>query len=181
MNREETLEIMAVLRGAYPQFYRSTDKQEAKDIVALWESMFSQDDARLVAAAVKALIESDEKGFPPHIGAVKAKLRLLTEKDDLTEGEAWSLVSRALRNGCYGAAEEFAKLPPLVQKAVGDPSQLREWAMVDSQTVESVIASNFQRSYRRIAERDTAWRRLPPDVRALAESVQLKALPEADP
>ena len=37
--------------------------------------MFSAEDAAVVAAAVKSLIETDEKGFPPNIGQVKAKVR----------------------------------------------------------------------------------------------------------
>jgi len=34
---------------------------------------------------------------------------------------------------------------------VGSPNQLRAWALMDEETVQSVVASNFQRSYKAIA------------------------------
>lgn len=151
MDRSEVLKIMSVLRGAYPAFYRNIDRKEAEATVGLWEDMFKHDEYPLVAAAVKALIESDNKGYPPHIGAVKAKLRLITGGDEMTEAEAWEVVSRALRNSTYGSREEFEKFPTIIKRLVGSPAQLREWGMMDSETVHSVVASNFQRSYKAIA------------------------------
>lgn len=85
MDRTEVLKIMAVLRGAYPQFYRDISRREAEDTVNLWAEMFSTDSYPEVAAAVKSLIEGDKRGFPPHIGAVKAKL--LEVKRALPAGE----------------------------------------------------------------------------------------------
>lgn len=167
MDRTETLKIMAVLRGAYPAFYRDMGRKEADSIVALWSEMFSREPYPLVSAAVKSLIEGDEKGFPPTIGQVKGKLRLLTGPQEMTGNEAWSLVSQAVRNSLYGSEEEFAKLPPSVQKVVGHPSVLREWAMLDIGELQTVVSSNFQRSYRAVAAREQELAKLPPDVREL--------------
>ena len=134
------------------------------------------------AAAVKALIESDEKGFTPHIGAVKAKLRLITGSDDLTEAEAWGIVAKAIRNSAYGAREEFEKFSPIIKRIVGSPSQLREWGMMDSETVHSVVASNFQRSYKAIAQRERELAKLPPDVKAIIGNLKCAhELPEKKP
>lgn len=182
MDRTDVLKIMSVLRGAYPSFYRNIDRKEAEATVGLWADMFANDEYLLVAAAVKALIESDDKGYPPHIGAVKAKLRLITGEDEMTEAEAWGIVAKALRNSIYGAEEEFRKFPPVIKRIVGSPAQLREWGMMDSETVHSVVASNFQRSYKAIAQREREIAKLPPDVKALvgklADGKKLDALPE---
>lgn len=171
MTREEVIKIMSVLRGAYPQFYRNISKTEALDTIALWCDMFQDDEASLVAAAVKSVIEADEKGFPPSIGQVKAKMRLFTQKEGLTEAEAWGIVSKAVRNGFYGAKEEFEKMPPVIQRIVGSPSQLKEWAMMDSETLHSVVASNFQRSYKAIAARENEIAKLPADVKGLVQKI----------
>lgn len=165
MERSDVLKIMAVLRGAYPQFYRDISRTEAEDTVNLWADMFKADDPALVAAAVKSVIEGDEKGFPPTIGQVKAKLRLITGNREMTEAEAWELVAKAVRNGLYGAAEEFEKFPPIIRRIVGSPNTLREWARMDTDTVHGVVASNFQRSYRAISAREKEIRALPADVR----------------
>lgn len=172
MNKTEVLKIMSILRGAYPQFYRDVSREEAASTVGLWEDMFKNDDYQIVAAAVKALIESDEKGYPPHIGAVKAKIRLLTGKEEMSEAEAWGIVARALKNSLYGAKEEFEKFPPIIRRIVGSPNQLREWGMMDSETVHSVVASNFQRAYRTISKREQELSKISPDVRNIIGAME---------
>lgn len=171
MERSDVLKIMAVLRGAYPQFYRDISRQEAEDTVALWLDMFRRDNPSLVGAAVKSIIEGDEKSFPPTIGQVKAKMRLLTAREEMTEAEAWGIVSKAIRNGTYGAAEEFEKFPPILKRIVGSPNMLREWARMGSDTVHSVVASNFQRSYRAVSAREREIAKLPPDVREIVQQI----------
>lgn len=165
MDRTDVLQIMAVLRGAYPQFYRDISRKEAEDTVNLWQSMFSEDDPMVVGAAVKAIIVSDPREFPPNIGIVKEKMRELTSCKELSEAEAWSLVSKAVRNSIWDAKVEFEKLPTDCQRLVGSPSQLRDWAMMDSDTLHSVVASNFQRSFRVIQKRNREEAKLPSDVK----------------
>lgn len=92
---------------------------------------------------------------------------MISAGDEMTEAEAWGIVAKALRNSAYGSREEFDKFPPVIKRIVGSPSQLREWSMMDSETVHSVVASNFQRSYKAIAQREKELAKLPPDVKAL--------------
>lgn len=185
MTLEETGIVMDILTTAYPHFYSGPNAPDMVKAIRLWREMFARDDVALVAAAVKGLIESDSKGYPPHIGAVKAKLRLITGGDEMTEAEAWGIVAKALRNSTYGSKEEFEKFPPTIKRLVGSPQQLREWASMDSETVHSVVASNFQRSYKAIAQREREIAKLPPDVRAIAGKIadgkRLDALTEKRP
>lgn len=170
MNRTETLQVMAVLKAAYPNFYRDMTRQEAEGVVALWESLFDEP-VEIVAAAVKALIVTDRKGFPPHIGAVKEKIQQLTQPELMTEQEAWTLVSNALCNSTYNSQQEFDRLPPIVQRLVGSPKQLREWAMLDTSQVQTVVASNFMRSYRARSTSERDYLALPDEIKALASSI----------
>ena len=178
MTRQETGIIMDILTAAYPRFYSSTTGPDMRNAIKLWADMFAHDEVALVAAAVKSVIESDEKGFPPTIGQVKAKLRLLTAKPEMTEAEAWGLVARAIRNGLYGAEEEFEKFPPVVQRIVGSANTLREWARMDTETVHSVVSSNFQRSYRAISAREREINALPAEVRSLVQRIGTGPEPE---
>ena len=171
MNRTEVVSILAVLKTAYPNFYRSMSREDAKAAVDLWLDLFADDPAPLVGAAVKALISTDLKGYPPHIGAVKEKLRQLTTPPQETEAQAWSRVHWAICRGLYHAEQDFKNLPPLLQQLVGSPGQLRDWAELDSETVNSVVASNFQRAYRARAAQQAQWDALPEDVRAMARSL----------
>lgn len=167
MTREETTAIMGVLKTAYPNFYRDMGRKDALETIALWAEMFRDDPAELVSAAVKALIATRTDGWPPNIGEVKAKMQTISEPQALSEGEAWALVEKACRNGIYGYKEEFAALPPVVQKAVGTANQLREWAIMDADELKTVVASNFQRSFRTIQKRDREMALMPAEVRAV--------------
>lgn len=171
MTREETLDLLSVLKAAYPNFYRDMTRKDADHVIELWFEMFKDEPAGLVALAVKRHIATDTKGFPPHIGAIKDAIVKIQQPDEMTELEAWGLVQKALRNGYYGAQEEFDKLPPVVQRLVGSPNQLREWAQMDAETVSSVIASNFQRSYKARAANEREYLALPADVKGAMEQI----------
>lgn len=165
MTFEETLAIMSVLKAAYPNYYKDMKRSEAESIVSLWAEMFKDEPAELVAVAVKAHIANDKKGFPPHIGAIKDAIIKIAQPKEMTEIEAWALVQSACRNAIYGAAEEYKKLPEVLQRLVGSPQQLKEWAMMDADVVHSVVASNFQRSYKVRAASEREVLALPSDVR----------------
>lgn len=184
MTREETLAIMGVLKAAYPSYYKDMKRSDANGIVDLWTAMFADDAVEVVAAAVKAHIATDTKGFPPHIGVIKDAIVKLTQPKELelTEQEAWSLVNKATRNGTWAAQEEFEKLPEVLQRLVGSPSQLKEWAAMDADVVASVVASNFQRSYKARISYERERLALPEDIKQtmemLGDGMALKRLAE---
>ena len=179
MTREETIKILSVLRGAYPGFYRDIGRKDAEATISLWGSMFEEEPYELVGAAVKAFIAGDSKGFPPAIGQIKERVRKLTSGPEMTEAEAWSYVSKALRNSAYGSEEEFRKLPPEVQAVVHDPGQLREWATLDAEEVQTVVSSNFQRSFRAKQEATKEYMALPSEVKRLMLSAGFRDDPTA--
>lgn len=172
MTLQETGIIMDILSCAYPRFYADVGREDQYKTMSLWAEMFAEDDVKIVAAAVKALIVSDEKGFPPHIGAVKARIRQLTTPPEITEGEAWALVSMAAKRlDWLNPHREWDKLPEDVRRAIGDISVLVEWAKTDSDTFSTVIASNFQRSYRARRASQREHDALPKDVKKMLQEV----------
>ena len=181
MTRDDTIDLLAVLKAAYPNFYRGMTAKEANGVVDLWHEMFKDQPVQIVGMAVKALIATDTKGFPPHIGAVKDAIRKLTQPQEMTEIEAWNIVRNAIRSYSWDAKEQFDKLPPVLQQLVGSPRQLVEWGQMDAETVSSVVASNFQRSYKARAANEREFLALPTDVKEamqqIAAGTALPALP----
>ena len=167
MNREETIQVLSILRAAYPKFYAGMRKQELEGIVSVWNEMFTEP-YPVVVTAIKSLIQTDEDGFPPVIGKVKSKIRLMTQPDIMSEQEAWNLVVKAVSNSTYNSEEEFEKLPKIIQKLVHAPSQLRQWAMTDTEDLQTVIASNFMRSYRDKAKAVRDVQNLPQEAQEIA-------------
>lgn len=172
MTISQTAQMMAILRAAYPRFYIGMTDEDAEAALNLWHGFFADDDASLVSDAVKAFIANDTKGFPPSIGQIREKLDTINQAVngfELTPQSAWGLVKRAMKDSAYHAAERFAELPEVVREVVGSPSQLHDWAISDDGVSESVLASNFQRSYAARAEQHRTIRRMPGDVRARIE------------
>lgn len=168
MTFEETGTILDILSGAYPNFHGG------ENTLKVWYDIFGDYDVRIVAAAVKSFISSDEKGFPPVPGQIMGKLRLITEQGTDTEMEAWGKVLKAISRGIYNAKEDFERFPEEIQRIVGSPNQLKEWAIMDSDIVNSVIASNFQRSYRAKMKQKAEFDALPPDVKQLVSAISGK-------
>lgn len=96
----------------------------------------------------------------------------MTQPQELNEMEAWSLVYRAICNSTYNSVSEFEKLPPLVQKAVGLPDSLREWAMTENLNKEVVMA-NFQKAYKAELHRHEELQKMPQNVRNLIEKANV--------
>ncbi len=167
MTREETKKILMMVQASYPNF-NPPDKTVTVDT---WFLLLKDNEYLAIQQALMAYITTDTSGFAPSIGQLLDKLHTIQSPQELNEMEAWSLVSKALRNGYYGAVEEFNKLPPLVQKAVGSPDNLRNWSQTDTNSIENVVQSNFMRSYRLVVNRENEIKKMPADVRTLIEDV----------
>lgn len=166
MNVNETLKILSVLKANYPNFYKGMSKIDAEAQVSLWSEMFEDTPYELVGIAVKSYIATDVNGYPPNIGKIKEHIKSLSRPDnELSEQEAVNLIMKALKNSNYGAEEEFNKLPSILQKLVGSPNMLREWAMMDIATVNSVVSSNLMRSFKSIKETERVQQSLPSSIK----------------
>lgn len=166
MTREETVKIIRIICGSFPNF-KPSDLSETVDI---WNMMLDEYTYNQIAGALKSYILADSTGFAPSIGQLIAKVKTIEEPAQLNETEAWGLVSKAIRNGYYGAVEEFSKLPPLVQKAVGTPDNLRNWSQTNLESVETVIQSNFLRAYRVEAQMEAEISKMPSDIKTMIEN-----------
>ena len=159
----ETGKLIAVIAEVYPRFL---DGRNVPSTVMIWQKVIANESYREVEAAFVPFGSTDENGFPPAPGASRALLgRLQQPEGERTETEAWSLVQKATRNSIYNSKKEFAALPEEIQRSVGSAATLREWAIMDSDTLNTVVASNFMRGYKARAGHVREVQKLPPAVR----------------
>ena len=164
MNVTEAKKIIASMIVSYSN-YKPTDVDYAATI---WADILSEYTYEQVDGALRLFIMSDKSGFAPSIGQLVDKIHTMTQPQELNEMEAWSLVSKAIRNSGYNSADEFTKLPPIAQKAVGLPGQLRTWAL-DENYNEEVVSSNFIKCYRNELTRQRELQKMPQNVRNIIE------------
>lgn len=156
MDRNEAKKILMIVKSAYPNW----KPDNITFTINLWATFLKKYEYKTVESALVSYIETDKTGFAPSIGQIIDKIYIPEDAKELNDMEAWALVSKALRNGYYGADEEFSKLPELVKEAVGTPSNLRNWAMSDNRSVETVIQSNFIKVYQQVKTKYRDKRRL---------------------
>jgi hypothetical protein len=153
MNKEETKQILTVLRINYPHSFKNLTNEETFQFLDLWSEAFKNDDASLVATAVKSIIYSDTREFAPNIGQVKAKMFELSGITQMDVGEAWQKVMRNISCNPQYARENYEKLPANIQKALGSYGVLKEIGYMDD-TAVSFARRDFEKRFAQVLEEE---------------------------
>ena len=114
MTREDVQDLLAMVQATYPN-YNPPSRTAAVNAWTMALEEYSKDE---IAMAFKVYMQTNTSGFAPAPGQLIDKIHSITKPQELNEMEAWALVSKAIRNSAYNSVEEYAKLPPVVQKAV---------------------------------------------------------------
>ena len=174
MTVNDARKIIAVMLVSYPNF----KPIDTELMATTWADMLNEYSYEQVSVALKCYITTDTSGFAPSIGQLIDKLKTVEQPQELNELQAWGLVRKAINNSGYHSEEEFAKLPPLVQKAVGTPGQLKQWGLSDIESIETVAQSTFMRTYRAVAKREDEVSRMPIEIRKLIKQNEPKIMIE---
>jgi len=173
MTREETKKLLLTIEAAFPNF-----KPENPTLtVDTWHWALEEYPAPAVKASLQIYLKTNKSGFAPSVSQLIDGMHKPKDQDRMTEGEAWYLVKKAIADSNYNAKERFEELPPEVQRAVGGHEMLRQWAMTDSDEVNTVIMSNFQRTYKAVLSQQEYADRVPEAisdmVKQLADQARL--------
>lgn len=168
MTREEFKILVKGMKAVYTEPSFIPD-QHAFDV---WYEMLNDLDYNLASNAIKKHMMNNEK--VPKVSHIRQEATSFKKdkSEELNEMAAWGMVQKALRRCGYYAEEEFEKLPPVVQKAIVSPGQLKEWATmedIDGRAL-NVMQSNFMRTFRVEQERQKEKDKLSPDLSKLIDS-----------
>lgn len=169
MTREETKELLMMIKAIYPNF--SIKPEEMTATINAWHLMLSEYPIEGINAALQIYVKTNNTGFAPSVSQIIGCMHKPSEIEQLSEGEAWAMVKKAIQDGNYHSEERFNELPPIVQKAVGGSNMIRQWAMSDTDEVNTVIASNFQRTYRAILGKQEFGERVPEQLQDLVKGI----------
>lgn len=148
MNKKESLMILSVLQAVYPAGFKDSSDEDKIALANLWARIFKNVNYEDVSNAVDTVIATNKTNFPPSPGLVMDQVIKNTSDSGMNEMEAWNLVYKAIKRSAWYAEKEFKKLPEQLRRCVGSPEMLKSWSGMPIDTVNSVIQSNFMRSYR---------------------------------
>jgi hypothetical protein len=177
MNKQETVKLISVIKVAFPFWGSKLSQEELKMTVELWHDMLNEHEYPVVMSAIKTII-AIKKDFPPTIAEVIEKCQYLLSGGNtgFTEVEAWALVKKAIRNSAYNCIGEFEGLPDVVKKAIRRPEVLRDWSQLETSEVDTVISSNFMRSYKVALKDHKEYQQVPQSVKNLIDGMAAKMI-----
>lgn len=158
MTKDEFKILVKGMKAVYAQPTFIPDN----DAFNIWYELLKDIDYKTCAVAVQTYMSTEK--FPPTIADIREKAANNAKVNELSEAEAWDKVRNAISRSAYYADYEYMNLPDDIKRAVGSPSQLRIWA-TDTEFNDSVIQSNFLRSYRAVKNRADTLSRLPMSIR----------------
>jgi hypothetical protein len=168
MERDEIIEMLAILKLAYPAYYAKIDGNQSESVIKLYEKMFARDDTEIVMMAVKECIET-HTGYPPDVATIKKIMHsfLAVINDEKTPQQLWAMYRKALDDGFNREAPAFNALPSVLKEFAGSPGGMREHSLMDGDTFNSVVYSNFLKQVAIFQEREHYIAVLPESIRAI--------------
>lgn len=85
--------------------------------------------------------------------------------------ELWRKVVGAVCDSYYHAKQRFDELPPVCQRFVGGPSELRRMGQMDEDTLMTVTRGQFMRRVESLLEWEKVMADTPPEVLRLVQGI----------
>lgn len=171
MTRDECKKIIAVIAATYPKF----EYDDPVLTVDSWYFFLKEYSYEDICMAMKIFVTTENSPYFPSPSQLIGQINKVKSLTNPQEVDVWREVRPAIRNGLYHFEEEFNKLSPMAKKMVGDPAQLREWAMLPSEDIDTVVQSNFKKRYETMTKRDAELNSMPTEVKKMLSAVNVTA------
>lgn len=162
MNIKETGELLAIIKEAYPNFFK--DQNDPGPTVKVWNSFLCDLGAELALTAIQKHIAISK--FPPTIADIRHQAFEITRGDSLTADEAWGMVLEAVHKfGHYQAIDGLMSLPPKIRSV----ARSMGWDALCMAEIDKigVERGQFIKLYNSKVERDMEIEMLPPKLREI--------------
>lgn len=174
VTRNETIKLVALLAANYKSIDdKVRDKEKAGMLVGLWHECLGDLDFELCMFAVKKAIMSSS--FPPTIHDIRSAATSIVrpQEEDKTAIEYWNEAYKMIRKGSYMTTEEFEKHSDVVKRFFGSVAQVKELALTDADTVNTVTKGQFLKQIDVIQEREKEMELLPAAMRDTISNLKI--------
>lgn len=159
MSKQETIKVITLLAGNYNSISEKS-KEQKNMMIETWFACLGDLDYELVLQAVKKTII--ESPYPPTIHEIRKNAIIISNPThEKTAIEAWNEALKMISKGGYMTQEEFEKASPQVKRFFGSVNQVKQLAMVDTETINTVTKGQFLKQYETLMQREQEKRLLP--------------------
>lgn len=169
MNKQETIQVITLLAGNYDSIAKK-DKTQKELMIHTWQACLGDLDYQLVLQGVKkAIIESP---YPPTVHEIRKNVvEMIKPTTAKSAIEAWNEAHTMICNGIYMTQEQFELASPEVQQFFGNVKQVKELALCDPHTTNTVVKGQFLKQYDIIIEREKQQKLLPASMKELVNKL----------
>ena len=173
MKKSETIQIISLLAGNYESIANKSDKQKSL-MINSWQECLKDLDYPVVLQSIKKIMI--ESVYPPTIADIRKNVVDIINPIEYDPLEAWNECYSMISRGNYMTQEEFEQYSPVCKKFIGSINQLRNYAMVETDTINTVVKSNFLKQYEILKNRERQESVLPIDMKEKMFELQRQAI-----
>lgn len=153
MTKEETRNILTLLKVNYPQSYNNMTAPQKQAMLELWSKAFAKVPYHNVLQAVETIIVTDTREFAPNVGQVmNMVIGQNTEDSQLEAEKAWDEVKRLVKeHGCDYINEFYDQLPETTRRTISKDG-IRAIGMNGPEDNERFTKPQFIKTYKAIKE-----------------------------
>ena len=169
MEREEVKKLLMTLDVTYSNF--KLDPATLSFTVDSWLMFLGAYDTNEIMVALKTFINTSNSPFAPAPSELIGLINTPNELAEIEGAKAWDMVRKAIGRSTYNSLEEFNKLPPEIQRAVGSAETLHCWATNEYYS-DSTTMKEFLMNYNTVLKRNRTEKRLPTEARLKLEQIR---------
>lgn len=165
MSEHEFSILVASMKSVYtdPKFIPD------KFAVKTWYALLKDIDYQKAADALQRYMSTNP--YPPTPAGIREMSVKNEEYLEENELEAWGIVYKAICNSGYNYDSEFEKLPEMCKRTIRRPEILKEWSQLKTSEVQTVIKSNFEKTYKEECKKSREYAQLPRRLQENREKV----------
>lgn len=134
MTMEETTKVLALFGKNYTDFKkRMENKEEAKELISLWNECFKDLPYELVLSGVKKTLLISK--YVPTIAEVRENCFSLVDKKEEAI-DYWNEAYKMISNGSYMTEEQFEQHSEICKRYFGSLNRLREKSRTEDLNLE---------------------------------------------
>lgn len=174
MKKTETIQVLTLLASNYKSIDEKLNNPEkSKLLIEVWHECLGDLDYKLCMFAVKKAIMSSS--YPPTIHDIRSVATGIVrpQQEDKTAIEYWNEAYKMIRKGSYMTEEEFNKHSEVVKKFFGSVAQVKELALTDADTVNTVTKGQFLKQIDVIQTREKELELLPEAMREKINQIKI--------
>lgn len=160
ITEDEARQLLSIMAVIYPNIQIS--EATIEPTIKIYQRIFAKYKYQELENALEIYSTTNMSGFPPQPAHLIDIIESAYESENkMDDSEVWKIIYNAVCRSSYKAEEDFNNFPPIIQRVVGSPNQLREWGQTSIDIVNGSVKTSVMINYHNIVKEEKVKNRMP--------------------